>query len=199
MMNAFKKLLAVVAAITMWATIQPGTASAQSSGIGGDGVTRILWTGTDGRISLWKLGGPSAAYGPYDGWIPVAITTRNDNKTVVLWRRTDGLMTVWLVDTNLNYISQVYFGPYYGWVPESLSVDTNGNDWIRVIWKETQGSVSVWFLDGNLVYQGSNVYGPYFGWNPAVAGNAAASSPANTKAAAGMTATPSSPKPFPGK
>jgi hypothetical protein len=41
-MSARNKLLAMAAAVTMWATFQPGTVSAQNSGIGGDGFTRLM-------------------------------------------------------------------------------------------------------------------------------------------------------------
>jgi hypothetical protein len=63
------KALAVVAASAMWATFQPSTVSAQGSGIGDDKITRLLWTATDGSISLWKLDPvlnplSSHAYGP---------------------------------------------------------------------------------------------------------------------------------------
>jgi hypothetical protein len=205
MMNALKKLLAVVAAITMWATIQPGTLSAQTSGIGGDAGTRLLWRGTDNRISLWKLNpnlsfNSSLQYGPFDTWLPIAITTRNDNNTVVLWRRTDGLISVWLVDANLNFQFSKVYGPFLGWIAESLSVDTNGNDWCRVIWRETGGLVGVWSLNQNLDLVTAVAYGPFFGFDP---GSAAAtrkpdaSGPAGTKAAAAMGTNPSSPKPFP--
>jgi hypothetical protein len=205
MMSAFKKLLAVVAAITMWATIQPGTLSAQTSGIGGDANTRVLWKGTDSRISLWKLDPnlnfvTAQGYGPYNGWVPVAITTANNNNTYVLWRRTDGVITVWLVDANLNFQFSKSYGPYFGWTVESISVDTNGHDWCRLIWKETQGTISVWSLNENLDLVTSAVYGPYFGFDPAAAAAArtpAASGPANTKAGAAMSTNPSSPKPFP--
>nr|CAJ01531.1 hypothetical protein orf3 [uncultured bacterium] len=83
----------------MWATIQPGTALAQSSGIGGDAWTRLLWTATDSHISLWKVdpvlnNAVSNQYGPYDGYSPIAITTTNNNNTCVLWKRTDGAISL---------------------------------------------------------------------------------------------------------
>jgi hypothetical protein len=90
MMMYVKRLLAVAAAVTMWAVIQPGTVSAQTSGIGPDGYTRFLWKGTDYSISLWQLD-PSLnfynnhAYGPYDGWDPIALTTAHNNNSYVLW------------------------------------------------------------------------------------------------------------------
>ena len=58
-MNVLRKnLLFMGAAAAVWtAALQPSVSSAQSGGIGGDGVMRLLWRGTDGSISLWKLDG----------------------------------------------------------------------------------------------------------------------------------------------
>ncbi|MGH6813901.1 MAG: hypothetical protein ACREDM_16715, partial [Methylocella sp.] len=108
------------------------------------------------------------------------------------------LVTLWLLDTNLNYVTQKYFGPYYGWEAESLSPDTNGNSWIRVIWRETKGIVAVWFVDQNLTLQFDPGFGPFFGYDPGTA-SAAVKSPASGKAAAGMVTNAVSPQPFPVK
>lgn len=170
-MSTHKKLLAVATAVTMWATIQPGPVSAQSSGIGGDGFTRLLWRGTDYHISLWKLdanlnGAGFHEYGPYVGWIPVALTTDSFNYSYVLWRNTDGSISLWLVDPNLNYVNSHVYGPYPGWIAKGLSVDTGGSPNIRVIWRYTNGTVGVWNVDGSLNYVSSKNYGPYFGFDP---------------------------------
>jgi hypothetical protein len=170
-MSARKRLLAVAAAVTMWAVIQPDTVSAQTSGIGGDGYTRLLWRGTDSRISLWKLDpvlnfDSFHEYGPYDGWLPIAITTARNNNTYILWRHTDGTAQVWLVDANLNFVTNAIYGAYSGWTAESLSADTNGNSTLRLIWRHTNGSVSIWFLLPNLGGNGAHIYGPYFGFDP---------------------------------
>ncbi|MGB6175968.1 MAG: hypothetical protein WBF43_06455 [Methylocella sp.] len=205
MMNALKKFLAVVAVITVCATIQPGTLSAQTSGIGGDANTRLLWRGTDNRISLWKLDHSlnyvtSTVYGPYDTWLPIALTTNADNNTVVLWRNTNGSISLWKVDPNLNYVTSVLYGPYAGWTADALSADTDGSSYIRVIWRETGGSVSVWCVDPNLNYCGNKVYGPYFGYDPGTAAatfKSAASEAANAKAAAAMATKASVKNPHP--
>jgi hypothetical protein len=44
--------IAVIAAIAL--AFHPGAASAQTSGIGGDGYTRAMWRGTDGTVGLWS-------------------------------------------------------------------------------------------------------------------------------------------------
>ena len=195
-MNVLRKnLLFLAASTTIWAAaMHPGDASAQSSGIGGDGDTRLLWRGTDGSISVWKLN-PSLAvlgghiYGPYYGWQPVALTTANNNYSYVLWRDTNNFVSLWALDANLNFAFNKTYGPFYGWVAESLSVDTDGNSNLRLVWRSSTGQVSVWFLTPSLIQGPSAIYGPYFGWNPGPVGSAAkAATPgtADAQAAAAM-------------
>ena len=123
-----KKLLITAAIATMWTAIAPGVLSAQTSGVGCDGYTRFLWRGTDSRISLWRVDGNlnnsfGIQYGPYDGWVPVALTVLCNNYTYVMWKYTDGSISLWKVDPNLNYVTSRVYGPYAGWIPESLSPD----------------------------------------------------------------------------
>ena len=188
-MNVLRKnLLFMAAATTIWtAALQPGVVSAQTSGIGGDGNTRLLWKGTDGSISLWELDlGLNflfyKAYGPFYGWQPVAITTARNNNTYILWKDTNNYASVWAVDANLNLAFSNQYGPFYGWVPETLSADTNGNSTLRLIWRSSTGEVSVWFLNPDLSLAYYHAYGPFFGFNPGPAGAAAA------KPASGATA-----------
>lgn len=203
---SLKKLFLMAAsAVIGAAVIHPATLSAQTSGIGGDGYTRLLWRGTDSRISLWKLDPVLNAagdhqYGPYAGWLPIAITVANNSYTYVLWRHTNGTVTVWAVDPNLNFAFNAVYGPYDGWVAESLSADTNGNSTLRLIWRYTTGAVSIWFLNPNLTGGGSRVYGPYFGFDPGAAGQAAvkSSTPGSADAAAAaVMKTPAGAKSMP--
>jgi len=164
-----RKLLVVAAVILAWTAIQPGIASAQTSGIGSDGFTRVLWRGTDGSISLWKLDGSlnfmtNHVYGPYPGYTPIAITTAANNNTYVLWRYTDGSIALWEVDANLNIVTSRGYGPYAGWSAQNMS--TGPGSELRVIWRHTTGMVSVWWVDAFLNLITSKAYGPYFGWDP---------------------------------
>jgi hypothetical protein len=171
MMSARKKLLAIAAAVTICATSHSGALFAQTSGIGGDGITRVLWRGTDSSISLWALDSnlnfiTSHAYGPFPGWFPIAITTDSNNFTYVLWRNSDGAITLWLVNPSLNFLTSTVYGPFAGWLAEGLSVSTNGSNNFRVLWRHSTGALSVWNVDGNLNLVNSNVYGPFFGYDP---------------------------------
>ena len=160
----------MAAAVTMWATLQPCIVSAQNSGIGGDGFTRLMWRGTDYRISLWALDPNlnavvSHAYGPFPGWVPIAITTDRLNFTYVLWRFTDGTINLWLVDPVLNFVTSHVYGPYAGWIAKGLSADAGGGQNFRVIWRFTDGTVQVWDVDGNLNFVNAKSYGPFFGFD----------------------------------
>jgi hypothetical protein len=188
-------LLAAAALITALVIIQP--VSAQSNGVGCDGNTRFIWKASDSSISLWKLDSNlnligSHVYGPYDGWLPIGMTTACNNSTYVLWLRTDGLVTIWQVDSNLNFVTSQVYGPYFGWIPESLSADTTANSTLRLLWRETGGQVSVWYLLPNLNYVKNGTYGPFFGYVPGgdsrSSGSVSAeSAAADTKASMAMT------------
>jgi hypothetical protein len=174
MMSARKRLFAIAAAVTMWATILPGAVSAQNIGLGGDGFTRLMWRGTDYSIALWKINSSlalvgSITYGPYPGWTPVAITTDRLGFTYVLWRYADGTINLWLVDPNLNFVTSHAYGPYTGWTAKGLSADAGGSNNFRVIWRFTEGAASLWNVDGNLSFVNSQAYGPSFGFDPGYA------------------------------
>jgi hypothetical protein len=164
-----RRLLKIALAIMFWTSVQPGTSSAQTSGVGSDGFTRLLWRGTDSSISLWKCNPAlvscvSHLYGPYAAWTPIAMTTANNNNTYILWKNTDGTATVWLVDANLNFVTSAVYGPYSGWTAESLSVSTSNNSTLRLLWTHTNGALSLWILQPNLSVPLAQNYGPYFGY-----------------------------------
>jgi hypothetical protein len=162
-------LLVAAAAITIWAFIQ--SASAQNSGIGGDSFTRLLWRGTDGSATLFKLDAnlnvvSNRNYATADQWLPIALTVANNSDTYLLWRRTDGLISIWLLDANLNFVLSQVYGPIPGWTAEHLSADTNGFSTLRLTWGETNGAFAVWFLQPNLTVAVTNAFGPFFGYLP---------------------------------
>lgn len=193
-----KTFLVMAMAITLLVVIQPSVLSAQNSGVGSDGYTRFMWRGTNNSISIWRLnpslGGPVGhVYGPYNGWIPLALTVGSNNYTYVLWKYTDGSISLWLVDPNLNFVTSHVYGPYVGWIPESLSVSEDGFNRLRVIWRETEGQVSVWSLDATLHFLGNSVYGPYFGWDPGAAAANVAKKPADSESDANAAAAMAKP------
>ena len=75
-MNVLSKdsLLGAASAVVL-ACVYPINMSAQTSGVGTDGYTRLLWRATNGSISVWKVDSnlnyaDSHIYGPYDRWTP---------------------------------------------------------------------------------------------------------------------------------
>jgi hypothetical protein len=169
-MRVRKKLMAAVATLALCAGIN-GTAYAQSHGVAGDGTNRLLWKGTDGRVSLWKLDAnlnyaTSKEYGPYTYWHPIGITVARNNTTYLTWKYYDGSVSIWALDTNLNLINSHVYGPYAGWTPKDLSVETTttNTSGFRLHWKYYDGTETVWQLDQNLNYVTSKPYGPYFGY-----------------------------------
>jgi hypothetical protein len=162
-------LLMSMMTVAALSAIQPGVVSAQTSGVGPDGFTRILWRGTDGKVVLWKLNAgllkeAGVEYGPYPGYDPIAITVGSNNNTYVLWAHTNGSVALWMVDSTLNGVAAQVFGPYEGWKAQGLG---SGGGQLRVIWRHTTGQVSVWAVNpSSLAVLGQGVHGPFFGFDP---------------------------------
>jgi hypothetical protein len=156
--------------VAVWfVAVQPGTLSAQNSGVGWDGYTRFLWKGTDSSILIWTLDSNlnyvnSRTYGPYFSWVPQAMVVGSDNYARILWKNTDGTICLWLVDPSLNFVSYKVYGPYSGWVADSISLNPAYST-MSLSWTSTTGQVWWWSLDSNLNYITSHgSFGPYFGY-----------------------------------
>jgi hypothetical protein len=161
MMSARNRLLAI-AAFTILAIIHPGTVSAQTSGVGGDGFTRLLWV-MNGDMVLWKLDPnlnmvASKDYGSFPGYDLIGITTAPNNNTYVLWSyhasasSGNTSITLWLVDANLNFITSRNYGPLpLGWIPTGLSAGGSSPNF-QVIWSQGGTAMAVWIVDANLNY-----------------------------------------------
>jgi hypothetical protein len=172
------KLFLAALAMAAWPAIQP--VSAQTSSVGADGATRLLWRGTDNSASVWKLDADlnvvlmSEAYVKDPGWLPIAITTASTNNTYLLWRDTAGIVLIWRLDTNLAHVGDVTINdnqPVDTWTAVGLSSDQNpaSNYPLRLIWRRTTGEVGVWKISEGRNVQPNPVevgYGPAFGWDP---------------------------------
>jgi hypothetical protein len=160
MMSARYRLLAI-AAFTILAIFQPGTVSAQNSGIGGDGFMRLLWV-MNGHMVLWKLDPnlnmvASKDYGSFSGFDLIGITTAANNNTYVLWSYhaspsdVNDSISLWLVDANLNFITNREYAASLGWIPTGLSTGGSSSNF-HVIWSKAGTAMSVWTMDANLNY-----------------------------------------------
>jgi hypothetical protein len=175
MMSTLRMKLFAAAAVTfVWTGIQPGPVSAQTSGVGGDGSTRILFRSTNGRPRIVKFDinlqpVQTRDYLAYEGWTPVAITVASNSHTYMLWRHTSGATSVWQMDENLNGVAGGGYesGPENGWTAQGLSSGPEGQ--VQIIWRLSDGRVAVYafhaYVD-RLQYVERQFHGPFFGWDP---------------------------------
>ena len=109
-MSALKNLCALAAAVVMSAIASSGAVFAQTSGVGSDAITRVMWRGTDGTdllqafdINLHDIPAMQRIHGPYEGWAPVALTTcYGSNSSFLLWRTSDGRISLWRLNAQLD-------------------------------------------------------------------------------------------------
>jgi hypothetical protein len=177
MNTALRKLFPLIVGLALCSTgIQPRVAVAQTSGIGSDGNTRILWKNVTGEIDLWDVNAAlnlfaDAAYGPYPGYTPVALTVGWNDYSYVLWNYVDGTAVIWVVDPYLNYVGGVAYGPYAGWTAESLSTGTSLTE-LRLLWQSDIGELAVFGLGAEALLINDALYGPYVGWSPSASAQA---------------------------
>jgi hypothetical protein len=159
--------MVLCAAAPAWA----GEGKGPTSGVGGDGFTRFLWYGTDGRIRLEKCNATLAGcttqdYGPVPTWIPVSYCVTNSNDSYVMWRNTIGLVAIWRLDANLGFINaNLYQGPQVqGWEAYELSCDTLAASTQRLLWKNTNGNIAIWIINRDLTLGTQAGYSQPFGW-----------------------------------
>jgi len=89
-------------------------------------VTHVVWTSTDGKLSLWNYTDSGSftqnTYGPYAGWSVKAIADGPDGRQRVLWTNTNGAASIWSLDNTTGQFTQNSFGPYAGWSASALSI-----------------------------------------------------------------------------
>lgn len=160
--------MALSAASAAWAA---NDSSGATSGVGGDGFTRWIWYGTDGRVIIQKVNATLGAstqviVGPVPTWFPVAYCVTNSNDSYVLWRNTTGLASIWRLDVNLAFVSaNLYQGPQVqGWEAYGLSCDTVAASTQRLLWKNTNGQVAIWIINRDLTVGSQAAFTQPFGW-----------------------------------
>lgn len=120
--------------------------------------SRILWTHTTGKISLWSVNADGTQrnwieHGPFAGYAPVSLAQNR-----ILWRHTDGRASLWRIDDNGNYVSHVDHGPFAGWTPVSFSNN-------RLVWQHTSGKISFWTVNDAGALLSYVESGPFTGWS----------------------------------
>ena len=133
-MRTLRRILLGFVAVTLLSLVlPPGILWAQTSGVGSDGLTRLGWLGTDGRLSLWRLDATLEfqlyhEYGPYPGYTAESLSIDPTNNSLrVLWKHTTGVLSVWTVDANLAFVRFHEYGPFFGYDP-TLGYDAGGYD-----------------------------------------------------------------------
>lgn len=128
--------------------------------------THVLWTYTDGTVSLWGVNAAGEYsyhnYGPYPGWAATALATDSRGHSYLLWNHTvDGAMSLWNINSD-GVFTQNTYGPFAGWTATALAIGPDNMP--RVSWTHTpDGQLSLWRItpDGSYV---NHEYGAYPGW-----------------------------------
>jgi hypothetical protein len=172
----------IVAAASMYAMAAMfSAASAQTTGVGDDGETSLMWKGFDSSVTLYRLDptltsiAVNASYGPYIGYTPIAMTTDAFSNSHIVWSYTDGSICLWTLDPSMNFVSDEVFGPYFGYNVIGLSADPISGS-IRVVWKSTGGAVVIWVVDADGGLDADLALGPPSGDEPAARRRIAAAS-----------------------
>lgn len=133
---------------------------------GSDGVVRVLWTRTDGQMSLWKVRSDGSFdhsdYGPYPGWSARFLSVAPDSTVRVVWTHTSGQVAFWIMDAQGGF-QHAEYGPYAGWSPSALATGPDGLS--HIAWNHAgDGAVSVWQVTDSGAFVYANV-GPYPDWS----------------------------------
>ena len=140
---------------------------------GPNGVTRILWGHSDGRVTLWYVNadgsyGLSGVYGPYSepnsaaNWAATSVSVGPDGVTHILWNHSDGRVILWYVNTDGSYGLDGVYGPYGEpnsndvWHTASLATGSDGVS--RLLWKHSDGRATLWYVNPDNSYGLTDVF-----------------------------------------
>ncbi len=94
---------------------------------------------------------------------PVSMAVGTDGLTRLLWNNPDGNndAALWRINADSS-VTPITFGPYPGWTPTALAIDSNNAS--RILWNYTDRTMSLWkFNETTGTFTSAN-YGPYPGW-----------------------------------
>ncbi|MDQ2730919.1 MAG: hypothetical protein M3Y56_04610 [Armatimonadota bacterium] len=94
--------------------------------------THVLWTNTNGSISVWELASDGSfthqEYGPYPGWTAKLLSNGSDGIMHILWTHSpDGQVSFWDVAADGGLVNHFEYGPIVGWTPIAISNFTLGS------------------------------------------------------------------------
>ena len=131
-----------------------------------DGSAHILWSKTDGTMSLWtvtpQFSFQHQEYGPYPGWTAVALAQGPGGNAHILWNHSaDGQASVWNLAQNGTFTYQNY-GPYTGWNATGISLGPDNK--VHLLWNRPASDFSLWtFSNDPFGSFSSPVYAPFQG------------------------------------
>ncbi len=133
------------------------------------GEGRLLWSRSDGLVSLWALDDEGEyvfhrEYGPYPGWEATDIQALPDGTARLLWANANGTASVWTLDPWLRFSRHEYrYAGEPGWMVRSWHDDGDGSGWM--LW-ERGGQAAVWEVSRTGEVLDYRMYGPWGGWTP---------------------------------
>ena len=122
-----------------------------------NGISDILWQGSDGTPALWLMNGLNTvsfgAVGPLNpgpSWhVKHGGDFNGDGRSDILWQGSDGTPAIWLMD-GMNTVSFGAVGPFNpgpSWQVKS-SGDFNGDGKDDILWQGSDGTPAIWLMDG---------------------------------------------------
>lgn len=156
---------------SLWTLMPSGTlktaveerGAAFSFSVGADSQTRVLWHsgGGGGGVLTTPITGSilldtldrnnvlqtSQAFGPYDGWAALLLTTGPDSSSRLLWQRCNGALALWTLSAQGDYLESVPLPVLAGGTPIGLTLGAGGAT--RLLWRTAQGRALLATLSQN--------------------------------------------------
>lgn len=142
---------------------------------GRDNITRVLWRQNDGAIALWKVDNTRSLgvqinvnHPALPGWTAQNIGVDPAGKVRLAWSGSNGRLRFWVTTPDLKLESSLDQGPFSGYTPFDLSLDSQktGDGTSRVAWKNTSGRLSLWTTDLKGKRTRYFNFGPYAKFSP---------------------------------
>jgi probable HAF family extracellular repeat protein len=161
-----------------------------NSDFNGNGMSDVLWRGSNGALINWSMSGSAIAgsgyvtcqgsiVAPDASWTIAGTSDFNgDGSTDVLWRQNAGSLVMWQVNgsTVTSSSAVTYQGnavaPDASWTVAGTA-DFNGDGKADILWRQGSGALSLWQMDGSSISASSavtcqgNMVAPDASWNVA--------------------------------
>ena len=134
-----------------------------------NGLSDILWQGSDGTPALWLMSGTTAvsvgaagAFDPGPSWhVKHGGDFNGDGRADILWQNDDGTPAIWLMNgTNAVSVGAAgAFNPGPSWQIQGTG-DFNGDGRSDVLWQGQDGTPAIWLMNG-LTATANGAVGPF--------------------------------------